>query len=116
MLSLVVDKSWLKKKEEVEAERAVKQWLVARGWPHLVNLFLNHGISDLETLKLITQDDLKQLGYVANRLNVGMRSTKTDCLTCMVAKCAGRPRDARTRILTGNVASNSVTFLCDLVL
>ncbi len=66
MLACVVEASWLKKREEVEAERAVKDWLVARGWSHLVNTFLNHGISDLETLRLLTQDDLKHLGSERN--------------------------------------------------
>ena len=40
----------------------VGQWLEDMGYLHYEHLFLEHGIEDLETLRDITDEDLKEMG------------------------------------------------------
>ncbi len=57
-----VEASSLKTAHVAEEEKRVKSWLVAHGWKQHVNAFFDNGICDLETLQILTQDDLKTIG------------------------------------------------------
>ena len=56
------ERSWLKSDEAIRQQRQVRYWLELHGWADYVNAFHSQAVHDLETVRSLTQDDLKGLG------------------------------------------------------